>query len=253
MHENAGALSLSAPRTTLNVPITAKRQFTARSWPIQRLRDVARSRQATINDVVLAMCSGALRGYLRDRDTLPDAPLIAMVPVSLRAEPQPAAGEQRADQQPNTRSDGDLNRGGNKVGVLMCSLATHLDAPAARLSAVRDTMADGKRSLRALSPNQILATSALGVSALALGLLPGYSRILRTGILRPAFNLVISNVPGPTGPQYWNGARLDELYPLSIPTHGQALNITCTSTDDQIAFGLTGCPDSMPDLNQLTG
>ena len=134
----------------------------------------------------------------------------------------------------------------------MCSLATHLDAPAARLTAVRDMMADGKRSLRALSPTQILATSALGVSTLALGLLPGYRHILRTGILRPAFNIVISNVPGPTGPQYWNGARLDELYPLSIATHGQALNITCTSTDDQIAFGLTGCPDSIPDLHQLT-
>jgi len=203
---------------------------------------VAQSSEATINDVVLAMCSGALRSYPRDRDTLPDAPLIAMVPVSLRAGSQCDIGGENGDRQP----------GGNKVGVLMCSLATHLDAPAARLAAVRDLMVDGERSLRALSPTQILATSALGVSSLALSLLPGYSRILQTGILRPAFNLVISNVPGPTGPRYWNGARLDELYPLSIATHGQALNITCTSTDDQIAFGLTGCPDSMPDLHQLT-
>ena len=252
VREHAGALSLSAPRSTLNVPITPARQFTARSWPIQRLRRVAQSREATINDVVLAMCSGALRAYLRDRDTLPEAPLIAMVPVSLRTEPQRDDSEQRDDGRLKTRHDDHQKQGGNKVGVLMCSLATHLDAPAARLTAVRDMMADGKRSMRALSPTQILATSALGVSTLALSLLPGYSRLLKTGILRPAFNIVISNVPGPTGPRYWNGARLDELYPLSIATHGQALNITCTSTDDQIAFGLTGCPDSMPDLHQLT-
>ena len=98
VREHAGALSLSAPRSTLNVPITPARQFTARSWPIQRLRRVAQSREATINDVVLAMCSGALRAYLRDRDTLPDAPLIAMVPVSLR--PEPAQRRQRSARRP---------------------------------------------------------------------------------------------------------------------------------------------------------
>lgn len=217
-----GPLSLSAPKSMLNVPIGGARRFAARSWPIERLQLVAKCADGTVNDVVLAMSSGALRTYLNDQGALPEDPLIAMVPVSLR-------------------DKGQKSKAGNDIGVLMCNLATHLTHPTARLETVRDSMREGKDAMRTA---QILAMSALGTAPLALAMY-GLG-----GMIRPP-NVMISNVPGPRKPLYWNGARLSALYPLSIPVTGQALNITCTSTDDEIAFGLTACRRTLPPLTPL--
>jgi diacylglycerol O-acyltransferase len=175
------------------------------------------------------MCSGALRTYLLSMDALPDTPLIAMVPVSLHAE--------------------DSHReGGNNIGVVMCNLGTHLADAGERLQTVNRSMTEGKESLKGMTQLQIVMMSALGMSPLII--LPA---LRLNGVVRPPFNLVISNVPGPRKPMYWNGARLDGLYPLSIPLDGQALNITCTSYSDEIAFGLTGCRRSVPHLQRLLG
>jgi WS/DGAT/MGAT family acyltransferase len=231
LREQSGAMSLSAPKSMLNVPITGARRFAAQSWPIERIRGVGKASDATVNDVVLAMCAGALRTYLLGMDALPDAPLIAMVPVSLHG--SEAHG-----------GDG----GGNAVGAVMCNLGTHLDDAGLRLETVHRSMEEGKEFLRSMSPMQTLAMSAVGLTPLAL-----YPVLGLTGSLRPPFNLVISNVPGPRQPLYWNGARLDGLYPLSIPLDGQALNITCTSYSEEIAFGLTGCRRSVPHLQHLLG
>jgi diacylglycerol O-acyltransferase len=127
-------------------------------------------------------------------------------------------------------------------------LGTHFDDAARRLETVHASMVEGKESLNGMSQIQILLMSALGVSPLVI--LPA---LRLNGIVRPPFNLVISNVPGPRKPMYWNGARLDGLYPLSIPLDGQALNITCTSYSDEIAFGLTGCRRTVPHLQRLLG
>ena len=223
------SLSFVAPKTMFNVPITGARRFAAQSWPIERIRQVGKAADATVNDVVLAMCSGALRTYMLELDALPDDPLIAMVPVSLHGE-EP------------TSADG----GGNNIGVVMCNLGTHLPDAADRLRAVHASMTEGKESMKGLSPLQIVAMSALGMSPLLV--LPA---LRLNGIVRPPFNLVISNVPGPRKPMYWNGARLDGLYPLSIPLDGQALNITCTSYSTEVAFGLTGCRRTVPHLQRL--
>jgi diacylglycerol O-acyltransferase len=229
LSEQTSAVSFSAPNTILNVPITGARRFAAQSWSMERIRAVGKAADATVNDVVLAMCSGALRQYLLDLQALPDASLIAMVPVSL-ASSDPV----------------DADGGGNAVGAVMCRLGTHLADPAERLSTIHASMNEGKDAMRTMTPNQILLMSALGVSPLAV-----WPALQLTGRVRPPFNLVISNVPGPRVQKYWNGARLDGLYPLSIPLDGQALNITCTSYSEEIAFGLVGCRRTVPHLQRL--
>ncbi|WP_204806531.1 WS/DGAT/MGAT family O-acyltransferase [Mycobacterium riyadhense] len=227
-----GPLTLAAPHTPLNVPIDSARSFAGCTFPIERLRLVAKRADATINDVVLAMCAGALRSYLIAREALPVAPLTAMVPVSLR-------GADAVDVMRQVP--------GNKIGTLICSLATHLADPAERLSAVRTSMREGKAAIAGRSREQVIAMSALGAAPLALAMTLGHA----CGPLCPP-NVTISNVPGPRGPLYWNGAHLDALYPMSIPVDGQALNITCTSTNDQIAFGLISCRRVVPAMSTLT-
>jgi WS/DGAT/MGAT family acyltransferase len=234
LRHRGGTLSLAAPHTMFNVPIGGARSFVGRSWPLERLRLVAKHSDATVNDVVLAMCGGALRSYLAGRGALPLAPLVAMVPVSLRT-PRPDGGRD------------DATYTGNRLGSLMCELGTNLADPGKRLAAVHAGMREGKAALGTHSQLQILAMSALGSAQLALGMVFGHY-----GLLRPP-NVMISNVSGSAVPLYWNGARLDALYPLSIPVDGQALNITCTSTDDTIAFGLTGCRHAVPGLSAVTG
>ncbi|MFC7448814.1 WS/DGAT/MGAT family O-acyltransferase [Rhodococcus daqingensis] len=229
LREQGGSLSFAAPNTILNVPIAGARRYAARSWPIERLRLIAKAADATVNDVVLAMCSGGLRTFLQSQDALPEVPLIAAVPVSLRGGP-------------------DESQAGNSFGVLMCNLATHSADPAQRLETVRTSMLEGKESLIGKRPSQILAMSAAGMVPAALHVVAGSS-----GAVRPPFNVVISNVAGPRTPLYWNGARLDGLYPIAFPQDGQALNITCTSSDDAIAFGLTGCRRALPDLEAILG
>jgi len=162
---------------------------------------------------------------------LPESSLVAMVPVSLHGE-----------------DDGDGDGSGNAIGVVMCKLGTDQVDAGDRLGAVSESMRDGKQALSQMSPLQILAMSALGVAPLAV-----WPALGITGSARPPFNLIISNVPGPRQPLFWNGARLDGLYPLSIPLDGQALNITCTSYDKEIAFGLTGCRRTVPHLQRLLG
>jgi WS/DGAT/MGAT family acyltransferase len=223
-HEGA-VLPGQAPRSILNVPISGSRRFAGDAWELERIRAVAKSAEATINDVVLAMSSGALRDYLRGMDALPDESLIAMTPVSLRT---------------------DDSAEGNAVGAILCSLGTHLDDPEERLLHIRDSTRHAKASLRGLSQLQVTALSAGIMSPLVLNSFFGVPPFLR-----PPFNVIISNVPGPKQPLYWNGARLDGMYPLSIPTSGQALNITCTSYDTDLQFGLTGCRRTLPHLQSM--
>jgi diacylglycerol O-acyltransferase / wax synthase len=224
------ALSLYAPRTMFNQTITGSRRFAAQDWPIERLRAIGKATGTTLNDVVLAMCSGAVRSYLLELDALPEAPLVAMVPVGLNAKQSNVASAE----------------GGNAVGAVMCQLATDRNDPATRLKSIHSSMKDGKQALEGMTAVQILAMSAIGQAPAIL------TPMLRMqGLVRPPYNLIISNVPGPRTTHYWNGARMVGTYPLSIPINGMALNITCTSYDGNMAFGLTGCRRTVPHLQRL--
>lgn len=231
LNEQGGSLSFSAPKTMFNVPVTSARRFAAQSWPIERIKHVAKTADVTVNDVVLAMCSGALRAYLLAMDALPETPLVAMVPVSLHG-----TGLERDE------------GSANSVGAVMCNLGTTLADPAARLATVHESMVAGKQALGEMTYVQKIAMTGLGLSPLVL-----YPLLGLDGRMRPPFNLIISNVPGPRNQMYWNGARLDGLYPASVVIDGQALNMTVTSYATEIAFGLTGCRRSVPHLQHLLG
>ncbi|WP_285030131.1 wax ester/triacylglycerol synthase family O-acyltransferase [Mycolicibacterium sp. lyk4-40-TYG-92] len=220
--------TFSAPKTMFNVKIGGARRVAAQSWPIARIKAVKQAAAGvTVNDVVLAMCSGALRAYLLEQSALPDAPLIAMVPVSLR-------------------SEADADAGGNQVGAILCNLATDVKDPATRLQTIADSMHGNKQVFAGLSKTESLALSALLLSPIALSTVPGF-----VDAAPPPFNIVISNVPGPRVPMYWKGARLDGNYPLSIALDGQALNITLVNNGDNLDFGLVGCRHSVPHLQRL--
>lgn len=222
--------TFSAPKTMFNVKIGGARRVAAQSWPIARIKAVKQAAGGvTVNDVVLAMCSGALRAYLLEQGALPDAPLIAMVPVSLR-------------------SEADADAGGNQVGAILCNLATDVKDPAARLQTIADSMRGNKQVFSGLSKTESMALSALLLSPIALSAVPGF-----VDATPPPFNIVISNVPGPRVPMYWKGARLDGNYPLSIALDGQALNITLVNNGDNLDFGLVGCRHSVPHLQRLLG
>lgn len=220
-------LPFSAPKTMFNVKIGGARRVAAQSWPLERFQRIARATGFTVNDVVLAVCGGALRGYLLDQDALPERSLIAMVPVSLRAEHEADAG-------------------GNLVGSVLCNLGTGLEDPADRLTVVGESMRGNKKVLSELPRIQALALSAMMIAPLGLTALPGF-----VGATSPPFNLVISNVPGPRQPLYWKGARLDGNYPLSIALDGQAMNITLANNADNLDFGLVGCRRSVPHLQRM--
>ena len=213
-----------APRSLLNERITGSRRFAAQSYCLKRIRQVGRHFDATVNDVVLAMCASALRQYLLNQNALPDEPLIAMVPMSLRQ---------------------DESAGGNQIGMILTSLATHLADPAARLQAIRKSIQEGKDRYAAMTPAEILNYTALTLAPAGIHLLTGVVPQWQT------FNVVISNVPGPREPLYWNGARLEGLYPVSIVLDRMALNMTLTSYCDQIEFGLIGCRRTLPSLQRL--
>ncbi|HEY0474222.1 MAG TPA: wax ester/triacylglycerol synthase family O-acyltransferase [Kribbella sp.] len=223
------SVAFQAPQTILNGPISGARRFAAQSWPMERLEKVRAITGATLNDVMLAMCSGALRNYLLELNALPDKTMTAMVPVSLRGSP-------------------DAPGGGNSLATLIADLATDEIDPERRIQRIMDSTIYGKGVLSQLSPLQNLMVGALGLGSAGLAaVVPGMA-----GRTPPPYNVVISNIPGPTtSPLYWNRSRLLGMYPASIVLNGQALNISVTSYDHQLHFGLTGCRRTVPHLQRL--
>ena len=216
--------SFQAPSSILNQRVSSSRRFAAQSFDFSRLHNIAKALGVTINDIVLAICSGALREYLITQNALPKKPLIAMVPASVRGD------------------DSELS---NRITMILANLGTHKEDPLERLAIVRRSVLNAKERFKRMNANQILNYSAFVYGAAGLNIASGLMP------KRQAFNLVISNVPGPREPLYWNGARLDALYPASIVLDGQALNITMTSYLDKLEVGLTACRNALPKMQNL--
>jgi diacylglycerol O-acyltransferase len=213
-----------APRSVLNQKITGSRRFAAQSYCLTRIKSVCEAYGTTINDVVTAMCASALRTYLMNQDALPEKPLIAFVPVSLHR---------------------DDSTEGNQVGVILANLHTDETNAGQRLLKIHHGMQEAKDRYRHMSPEEIINYTALTLAPAAFHLLTGMAPKWQT------FNVVISNVPGPSSPRYWNGAKLEGMYPVSIAMDRMALNMTLTSYNGQVEFGLIGCRRTLPSLQRM--
>ncbi len=222
------------PRTVLNGEITGARRVVAQSYSLDRIKRICKAYDATMNDIVVAMSSGALRQHLFNNHVLPEKPLIAMAPVGLKAR---VSGKDAAT--------GDAQMG-NAVGAIMINLGTHIGDPIARLRHIQASTKEVKALLGSMTKDEIMAftaiTSTPSMLLTAAGLAPK---------VKPNFNIVISNVPGPKERLYWNGARLDGNYPISIPMQGMAMNFTVMTYVDSLDFGITACRKSVPKAQRL--
>ena len=215
----------NVPKTSINTRVSGARRFVAQSWEFDRVKAVCKAIDGTLNDVVLAMCAGALRKYLIVRDELPKHSLKAMAPVSLREE-------------------GDLESA-NAVGFITADLATNIHDPEKRIRAIQQSMKAGKELLSGLTPRE-------GALFMQLTQLPAVlTSVLGLAATFPAFSTVISNVPGPREQLYWNGARLDGIYPASIVFDGFAMNITLVSYHKSLDFGIVACRRSLPQIQRI--
>lgn len=216
----------SAPRTILNDRIHSQRRFATHSEPLSRLKAIAKTADCSLNDLVLALSGTVVREYLLGHDALPEQGLIASIPVSL-----------------HNPDDKEIR---NKVSMIFATLGTHIADDRSRLEAIRSSTAKAKARLQALPSGTQSLYSSLMLAPYIGGLATGLA-----GRGKPVFNVVVSNVPGPQEPRYLFGARLANMFPVSIPTHGSALNVTCFSYAGQFQFGLTACRDSVPHMQQL--
>ncbi|MCB0220582.1 MAG: wax ester/triacylglycerol synthase family O-acyltransferase [Chrysiogenetes bacterium] len=219
-------LPYQAPKCILNGRIGRNRRFATQQYGLDRLKAIAKKSETTLNDVVMALSAASLRRFLMELGELPGDPLIVMMPVNVRPKDDPG--------------------GGNAVGAILASLATDIADPAERLQAIHDSSCHAKAQLQGMSKDAILQYTTLTMLPFGLQQVTGLS-----GRTRPAFNVVISNVPGPDHPLYFRGAKLEANYPVSIPIHGQALNITCVSYNGTLNFGFTGCRDTLPSMQRL--
>lgn len=229
----ASIVGMMSPPTLLNKQISSERSFAGVSIPLSRAKAVAKAAGGKLNDVVLAISSGVVRRYLAERGALPSKSMTAAVPISLREEG-------------NTDSN-------NQVFGMICSIATNVEDPKTRLETIIAQSTKSKEishPLRALMP-QVSNVSMLGAPILVQILALLYSRSSLSDVLPPAANVTVSNVPGPRQTLYAAGAELLHIFPVSISTHGLALNITVQSYRDQLDFGFISGANIIPHVEVL--
>lgn len=216
-----------APQTMFNRNITGQRIFSRASTPLDEVKRLGKKTESTVNDVALAICSGALRRYLLDRQQLPERPLIGFVPVSLP--PKKGAGA-------------------NRTTGIQCNLGTDIDDPMKRLNYIKASMKRNKQLAGQLSDE---AFQNLPLSSQFPWMITSYLKLADQIPVHP-YNVVISNVPGSRKAHYLYGARLEANYPLSALGHGSGLNITLSSHENKMDFGILSCRSLMPDLDKFS-
>ena len=223
--------TLFAPRTSLNVAITNQRTFAGRTVPLAEVKLIAKQLGVSLNDVVMATTAGALRSYLKDNNELPAKPLTAAVPVSLRAE-------------------GDTTSN-NQVSMVTMGLATNVKDPLERLRKIHELSANTKAKMsrfKAAIPTDFPLPAAPWLMSAVASL---FSRSRLANVMPPLANLVISNVAGIPVQLYFAGAKVVSYYPVSIPAHSMALNVTVQSYNGRLDYGLIACRRAVPDVNDL--
>ena len=220
-----------APRTRLNASVTAGRVFASVSLPLAELKAMRHQFDATLNDVVLMVCSGALRRYFFQHGPLPRKSLIAAVPISLRA-----AGDASAN---------------NQASMTVLSLGTHIANPMKRVVYVKAASAAMKASLGSVKSLMPTDFPSLGVPWLMRTAALLYGRAKVAERIPPIANVVISNVPGPAFPFYLAGAKMLTNFPTSIVVHGMGLNITVQTYNESLDVGLIACAEAAPHLHDL--
>ncbi|HYD94957.1 MAG TPA: wax ester/triacylglycerol synthase family O-acyltransferase [Noviherbaspirillum sp.] len=219
------------PRTPLNVAVTSQRSFAMVRVPLVEAKAVGKAFGGSLNDAVLAICSAALRRYLAAKDALPGEPLKVLMPVNLRAE-----------------GDAKLN---NQFSFALSSLPTHRGGARERMEEIVQASTSMKSTFSKVKSALPTDLPSLGVPWIMSGIASLYHRSRLANRMPPLANVLVSNVPGPQAPMYMAGARMASFYPLSIPLHGIALNITVMSYNGALDFGLTACRRALPDLREL--
>ncbi|MGQ0838972.1 WS/DGAT/MGAT family O-acyltransferase [Actinokineospora sp.] len=225
--------ALRPPPTPFNSAVTPHRKWAYRSVDLADVKKVKNAFGVSVNDVVMAMCAGALRRWLTDHDALPATPLVAMVPVSVRDE----------------ASKGKL---GNKVSAMLASLPTQLADPVQRLKTAHNATKVAKSQQAAIPPGLVENITDFAPPALAAR---AARVVFATGVLHrlPPFNVVISNVPGPNVQAYLGGAKVLAYYPVSVVLDGQGLNMTVHGYRNGLHFGLIACRELVPDIDAMAG
>lgn len=226
--EQPPPIPFQAPRTSFNAELTPHRRFVYTSISLDQVKEVKRATGTKVNDVVLAVCAGALRRYLAGRQELPDSPLIAQVPVSLRVE-------------------GEATGVGTKVAAMFASLATDVDDPLERLEAIHASTQGAKEMQQALAADKIMGISETAPPAMINLAARTYTLAGLDRSIPPIMNLIISNVPGPPFPIYCAGAPITALYPMGPLLYGTGLNITVFSYQDSVDVGFMVCRDLVPE------
>jgi len=222
----------SAPKTVFNASLTPHRRVAFAALPLDDFKAVKNHFSCTVNDVVLAVCAGALRRYLLDQAELPDEPLVAMVPMSVR-------------------TDDEIGSHGNRVSAMLTSLATNLADPAERLATVAEGMRRAKEQERLIGAATLTDWTEFTFPAL-IGRAARLTSSMRVfDRLRPVFNVTVSNVPGPPFPLFLAGARLVGMYPLGPVTDGVGLNMTVMSYCGIVYFGLNACRETVPAIAEM--